>query len=233
MRKKEIEKNILIYYNDEKYLDYYLKIKRKEFQTVKILKDDQRSYVALISIDGQKMIYKEPKEKNNRIWQRFLSIFRGGESSREFINSEKIQEFGFLGAEPILAVEQYKKKMCVFSFFLMDYIESHHAAIEEADMVKKELDKIHSKGFLHGDSQLSNFMINENEVYLIDCKLTKNHWSFLGKMWEFLYLEKSCYRSLDSKYSETFIYKLLKKADRMIDNFNYKRKKIKKRLKGE
>lgn len=53
-------------------------------------------------------MYKHPIEKNSRKWQRFLSIFRGSESRREFQNIEKIREVGLNGAEPRLAVEKKK-----------------------------------------------------------------------------------------------------------------------------
>lgn len=91
---KEKLKNIFLYYKEKKDRKLYEKIESKEYKIIKILKNDQRSYVALINIEGENLIYKQPIEKNSRKWQRFLSIFRGSESRREFQNIEKINEVG-------------------------------------------------------------------------------------------------------------------------------------------
>ena len=82
--------NNYLYFEDEIGKKLYKAIESGDYKTVKVFKDDQRSYVALIEIDGENYVYKEPREKNRRGWQRFLSIFRGSESKREFQNIEKI-----------------------------------------------------------------------------------------------------------------------------------------------
>ena len=82
---------------------------------MKVLKNDQRSYVALIEIDGEKYVYKKPIEKNKRKWQRFLSIFRGSESKREYQNIKNITNAGFNGATPYFALEK-KKRIDMFRF---------------------------------------------------------------------------------------------------------------------
>ena len=37
----------------------------------------------------KKYVYKEPREKNKRKWQKFLNFFRGSESKREYYQMEK------------------------------------------------------------------------------------------------------------------------------------------------
>lgn len=235
MKNKKIEEGITAYFSEEKTLDLYEKISKKDFKVLKILKDDQRSYVALLEIAEKKLVYKEPREKNGNSWQRFLSIFRGGESSREFESSEKISEKGFLGAKPILAIEKLQGKKVIFSYFLMEYIDAHHAVLKDLEVVQRELSRIHEKGYLHKDSQLSNFMIFEDRIYLIDCKLSRNYWGIFGKMWEFLYLEKSCHSDVKVRYSDKTLYRILKRCDLLFDELNYLRKQIKRKLrfKGE
>lgn len=231
MKNRKIEESTMAYFNEEKAIELYGKISKKDFKILKILKDDQRSYVALLEIDGKRVVYKEPREKNSNSWQRFLSIFRRGESSREFESGEKIFRNGFLGAKPILAIEKFQGKKVVFSFFLMEYIDAHHALLKDLDLVQRELNKIHDKGYLHKDSQLPNFMILEDEIYLIDCKLSRNYWGIFGKIWEFIYLEKSCHSDVKLKYSDKFLYRFLKKYDQLSEKLNYYRKQIKRKLK--
>ena len=75
--KKVKRGNTYLYFNDEKSLEFFDIVENNRYKLLKVLKDDQRSYVALIEIQGKKYIYKRPIEKNSRKWQRFLSIFRG------------------------------------------------------------------------------------------------------------------------------------------------------------
>lgn len=205
--------NNYIYLDDEEKLRLYENIENKNYKIVKVLKDDQRSYVALIEIEKNRYIYKEPREKNRRKWQRFLSIFRGSESKREFENLKKISKLGFKSAIPYLAVEKKKGLICVDSYLILSFIDGKDGKVEDIDLISKELKKIHSKGYLHGDSHVANFMIKENDVYLIDTKFLYNIFGKFGESFEFIYLEESCYKPISYDKS-SFYYKgamLLKK----------------------
>lgn len=53
----------ILYYDEEKDIKLYDKIKNTCYNIERIFKNDQRSYVALIDIDGQKYVLKRPIEK--------------------------------------------------------------------------------------------------------------------------------------------------------------------------
>ncbi|WP_081982628.1 lipopolysaccharide core heptose(II) kinase RfaY [Cetobacterium sp. ZOR0034] len=186
------------------------RIKNNEFTILKVLKDDKRSHVLLIKVDEEQYVYKVPKEKNKRVWQRILSFFRGSESRREYSNCLRISELGFKGATPIMYWEKRVFGMCFDSFFISSYLEGKTATINELFFVKNELEKIHKKGYLHGDSQLDNFMILKDEVYLIDVKLIKNKYGKAGAAYEFIYLEESCHKEIDIYDKTSLSYKLAK-----------------------
>ena len=82
-----------IYYNQKDTVDFYTRIKGRDYTVLRTLKDDSRSLVEVIRINGKRYVLKVPKEKNRRKWQRFLSIFRGGESMRECKQLEKLMIF--------------------------------------------------------------------------------------------------------------------------------------------
>lgn len=164
----------------------------------KILKKDHRSYVFTFMYQNKLYVYKEPIEKNTRKWQRFLAIFRGGESKREFKQMQKINSLGFKTATPIF----YEK-----NFLVYEYVDGRKPFINENEinLVVEELKKIHSKGFLHGDSHLANFLItNKNEIYIIDSKFQKNKYGKFGEIFELMYLEKSLEKEIS--YDKTSIY---------------------------
>lgn len=209
-------------------IDFYRKIKDKNYQIVKSLKDDKRSKVDLIEIDNKKYVLKVPREKNRRKWQRFISIFRGGESIREFKQLEKLKNNGFNAPKPFLAVEKRKFKMTYDSYFVCEYIESQEGTVEDLDIIIECLNKIHKKGFLHGDSQLTNFLIKNNKVYLIDAKLLNNIYGKFGEMYEYIYLQESCPKDLkDYVDRDNFYFKIAKLLNSYLHFWGRVRKKIK------
>ena len=78
------------------------------------------------------------------------------------------------------------------SILVMKFLEGEDVREEEYKKVVEALDLIHSKGYLHGDSQIQNFMIKNGEIYSIDLRLQKNIYGAVGKMYEFIYLRESC-----------------------------------------
>lgn len=199
-----------IFCNSEVDFNLVNKIKREEFRVVKDLKNDERSKVVLIDIDGEKYIHKTPKEKNKRIWQRITSLIRGSESKREYENYLRIKKSGFKGPVPIMYWERKIFGVCVDSFLVSSYLSGKPATQKDLGIVEKELRKIHEKGYLHGDSQLSNFIVENNEIYLIDAKLMKNKYGKAGEVYEFIYLEESCHTDIDIYDKSTLSYKLAK-----------------------
>lgn len=204
------------------------KVLKKEYKLKRILKDNNRSGVFLIEIENEEYVYKIPYEKNRRVWQRFLSIFRGSESKREYKSSLKIKESGFNGIEVITYYEKKSFGVCVDSFLLMRFIKGREATISDIKLVSKELERIHRKGFLHGDSQLSNFKIDENKIYIIDAKFMRNIYGRFGERYEFIYLEESCYRDIDY-IKDDFYYRMAKRLSR----FRHWIGRVKKRIRGK
>ena len=70
-----------------------------------------------------------------------------------------------------------------------------------------ELKKIHSMGYLHGDSHLDNFLISDDKtVYIIDSKFQKNKYGKFGEIFEMMYLEDSLEIEIDYD-KKSFYYK--------------------------
>lgn len=189
---RRVSKTETIYYQEEKGFLLFEKIEKKEYRLLKILKDSHRSYVALVEIESKNYIYKEPREKNTRKWQRFLSLFRGSESRREGLHMQEIEKNGFLGPKFCYSYEKKALAMVLRSYLVYEYIEGREPKQEEADAVLRCLQEIHRKGFLHGDSQVSNFLIKEDKLYLIDATFSKNRYGSLGRAYEMYYFALSC-----------------------------------------
>ncbi len=172
----------------------------KKYNTIKILKDDKRSLVEIIEINEGKFVLKIPKEKNNRKWQRFVNIFRGSDSFRNYHTMDKLEEIGINSTKALFAAE-IRSPFVTDSFLIMELLEGEYIGSEDYQRVIKELSNIHSKGYLHGDSQIQNFMLKDDKIYSIDLRLQKNIYGNIGRMYEFIYLRESC-KEIDEYYDE-------------------------------
>ncbi|MFA6708567.1 MAG: lipopolysaccharide core heptose(II) kinase RfaY [Fusobacterium sp.] len=205
----------------------YNEFKNNNFKILKTLKDDNRSLVQLISIKNQLYILKVPKEKNKRKWQRFLSFFREGESKREFENLKKIKNLGFNSPRPFFSLEYKKYGMTLDSLLVSEYILGKESSLNDLEKVVDTLNKIHSYHFLHGDSQLTNFMVSNNQIFLIDSKFSKNIYGKFGAAYEFIYLEESCNKDLGNYCDKnTIFYKVAKFLNIYLHWWGNFRKKI-------
>jgi len=224
MKIKKIN-DITIYYKDEKFLKIIDDLENLKVE--KVFKDDNRSKVSLFTFEGEKLVFKVPREKNSRKWQRFLSVFRSSESYREFIQAEKIYKAGLLTYRPILAFEKRKYGFVVDSYFICEYLSGETGSIKHLELIKKELDKVHQSGYLHGDSQLVNFIIDKKHVYVIDSKFSKNKYGKFGEKYEYIYLEESCPK--DIEYEKNDIYY---RGAKSLNNFLHWWGKVRKNLKN-
>ncbi|WP_163470222.1 lipopolysaccharide core heptose(II) kinase RfaY [Fusobacterium sp. IOR10] len=194
-----------IFFNDFSKI-IYNEFKNNNFEILKTLKDDNRSLVQLISIKNQPYILKIPREKNKRKWQRLLSFFREGESKREFKNLKKIKTLGFNSPRPFFSLEYKKYGMTLDSLLVSEYIPGRESSLDDLEKVVNTLNKIHSYHFLHGDSQLTNFMVSNNEIFLIDSKFSRNIYGKFGAAYEFIYLEESCNKDLRNYYDKNNVF---------------------------
>lgn len=231
---KGIMKKKNIYFDELSSTKFFNPIEEKRIKVLKTLKSDHRSTVKLIELNGKTYVYKIPTEKNTRKWQRFLSIFRGGESQREFLCLEKILKNGIDTAKPYFACETKKFGMVVDSYLVMEYIDGREGNIDNIEIICDTLEKIHSKGFIHGDSQLSNFVISNGFCYIIDARFKKSIFGKFAQAYEFIYLETSCGQSIKKYYKRHGIYHVVARlVDYYLIFWGKVRAFVKSLLKGE
>jgi heptose II phosphotransferase len=104
---------------------------------------------------------------------------------------KKLKTLGIKSTEALLALEK-RTPLVVDSILLMKLLEGEEVKENKYNKVIEALGFIHSKGYLHGDSQIQNFMIKNEEIYSIDLRLQKNIYASIGRMYEYIYLRESC-----------------------------------------
>jgi serine/threonine protein kinase len=169
-----------------------------------------------------------------------LSIFRKSESYRNFKDTKKIINNNFFAPHPIIAVEKTGLLNSVKdSYFIMEYIDGYIPRKSDIGFVVEILNKIHTKGFLHGDSQTTNFIISNDskKVYILDAKFNKNIYGNFGKIYEFIYLEKNYtdfYKEPLNLYDKNnFYYKICKSIDNYFENYSKFKKKLKNLIRNQ
>ncbi len=223
--------NLKVCYKDQRYLEYLDRVLERNFNVLQVLKDTDRSYVLLIELNGEKLVYKEPREKNRRKWQRFVNFFRGSDSLRSLQSMERLEELGIPSTRGIMAIEKREGLFVTGSCILMDYLPGKKPSEEHYPKVIEVLDKIHSKGVLHGDSQLANFIEKDGEIYVIDNRPMKNIYGKIGRAYEYIYLEESCEEFAEylAELKSTWQYRVAK----VCNNYLHLWGKIRKTVKGK
>lgn len=146
----------------------------KQYVAKKTMKDSSHTYVALADIGEYKdIVFKEPRQRNNDAWQRFLSLFRPGSSRRAFDGHLAAQKTGTFCPTPILAAEYKKFGMVVDGFFIYYYQEGEKLNSEDATQLVNALLELHKHGHLHGDATNNNFLKHEGNIYFIDSLFQK------------------------------------------------------------
>lgn len=146
----------------------------KRYEPIKALKDNKHNFVMQVRTpDFPNVIIKEPRKRNKRRWEQIMTLFRPGEAVRVHASHLKLAELGFLCPTPLLAAEYRPRRMVTDSFLVYEYQEGRPAESKDAEAVARELQRFHGKGYTRGDPKAQNFLMDQDNVYFIDFKLSK------------------------------------------------------------
>jgi hypothetical protein len=171
----------------------YDMVTNNEYKVVNVLKDNDRSIVKRIEIDGLDLVLKIPLDKNRRPWIRFLTWFRLGEAFRNLTGMQLLDDLDILSTKPILAAQYKTFGMVTNAWLLYQYIDGKRC-FEQPDSyqgVVQTLQKMHSKNILHGDPQMRNFIKSGHDIYVIDSNPSKVTFIGFDFAYEWAYLRKS------------------------------------------
>jgi len=168
-------------------------IQNNHFKIKDLLKENQRSKVQRITVFEKDLVYKIPTEKNNRKWIRFMTWFRKGEAFKNITGMDTLWSKDIKTTVPIMAAEKRLFGMVTESWLLYEYLDGQ-SCLDQFDyhpMVIETLKEIHKKGLLHGDSQIRNFVISHDEIYVIDSNPKPTGIFGFDRAYEWAYLRKS------------------------------------------
>lgn len=161
-------KELNIYYYEKEFLDLALKVIDGNYSTCQILKDTKRNYVSVIEIDGKKYVYKEPRNEFRIPQRQFTTFFKKGEALTTLVNINKLINMGFKEfVKPLVAVNKRHYGFIVSSFFLMEYAKGEDNR-KNLDMIVEKMKEIHKLGYYHGDFNPGNFLVENEQIHILD-----------------------------------------------------------------
>ena len=144
-----------------------------DYQEVEVFKDDRQTYSALILLDGNSYVLKIPRDRNNRLWQRLLSLFRASEAVRHYRSMVRLRELGLSGPEPVVAIEQRRWGAVIDSCLLYRFSKGRKATRDDARLILPHVLALHEAGYLRNDPHAKNYLIDDEDVIFIDFRLKR------------------------------------------------------------
>ena len=131
---------------------------------------DARNQVRLFTVDGMKLAVK--RFKKPMLHQRLdYTVFRPSKAKRAYLYGMKLLELGISTPTPIAYIETFSKGLFCQGYLVTEYCGDPDARIlrEEpkghddlVEAIAKYLVNCHEKGFIHGDTNLTNFLYRKD-----------------------------------------------------------------------
>ena len=153
--------------------------------------DPRRSQVRLLDTPSGKLLVKQPIDKDRRLWIRFLTLFRDSEAMASLRSMQILQAHGIGTNTPLLCVEEIRFGMTVRSWMLYTYLAGEPVTQQDSAAIFELVKRIHAIGYLHGDTQLRNFLKRDGEILTIDCKLKPRLWGRISEQLEFIRIARA------------------------------------------
>jgi len=215
--KEKKYKKFKIYYFEDFELSLGEKIINKEFKVIKTFKDTKRNYVALISIDDKKYVLKEPRNEFRLLQRKIMTLFKLGEAAttlknlRHHIEKLDIKEY----VTPYVAIIKRKFGMITYSSLLMEYCDGESVGIfldYRHDIYRGEIIEIckilHSLGIYHGDMNVWNFYLDDNQLKILDTQGKKMIFGNYRAHYDMITFISEHYLKVTYPYKKNFYYYL-------------------------
>lgn len=143
----------------------------QQFEKEGIIIYDSRNTVGVFKVGDERMVVK--RFRRSRLHQRFdYTFIRPSKAKRAYTYALKLQELNISTPEPIACIEEYH-----WGLFYRGYLVSAFCGDPDTRLLRDEweehddlinalahfLVEMHEKGFMHGDTNLSNFLYKEDK----------------------------------------------------------------------
>ncbi|EFS21313.1 hypothetical protein FSBG_00810 [Fusobacterium gonidiaformans 3-1-5R] len=188
---KSIKYQSYTIYGTEEYLELGKCILKNQYEILEVYKDDNRSYVAKIRLNGKIYVLKSPRSEIRLIQRKWKTFWNKGEALTTLYNVFSLKQKKFNNIAAVYLAIVRKHFLIQESFLLMEYIEGevfNHP--ERLDDFMKIVNKLHSLGRYHGDLNTSNVVLTKKGLYLIDTQAKKDIFGHFKRAYDILILSE-------------------------------------------
>lgn len=233
--KKNEYKEFTLYYYKDKFLDVGKKIIDKKYTEEKILKNTKRNFVAIISVNTEKYVLKEPRNEYIIPQRKLMTLFKDGEALTTLKNLNWLVQQGLdCFVKPYLAIVKRKNGMICYSALLMECINGTENR-KYMEKIVQLMIEIHNYGIYHGDFNPGNFLIENNKIRVIDTQGKKMKFFNYRAHYDMLTMKLDSYNEMVYPYKKGIMYYfvlIIKKLKKMKFVEKIKKKKKELREKG-
>ena len=163
--------------------------------TTQILRKHHRSFVEKKQLNNVEYVVKQPNNKNNSKWNSFTTLYRDSEVLRDLKSQFLLDEIGIQTVVPVAALEKRKFGMVIDSKILYCYKVGSEITEQHYPKMLEIMNILHTNGYLHDDPHTKNFLQEQDNVFVIDCKPKKNCFFEIGITHNYISLARRCENS--------------------------------------
>lgn len=157
----------------------------------RILRDDQRSFVGLLSIGGESIVAKSPLEKDRRAWSRLVSLGRESHAFRSLRALAALETAGVPAAHGLLALERRRRGVVVESWLFTRWVDGEPCGAADVPDAIALLGRMHAAGWVHGDAHIQNFIRGPRGVLVLDPGPHPKRWGRVSEAYDLILLRNS------------------------------------------
>ena len=141
-------------------------------------KDNRRNFIGRALFEGDDLVVKVPRARNQGWYQRMRTWWQPGEAARRYESMRRLEALGLSGTPALLMAEKRCAGMIVDSFFAYRYVDGRLAGPGDERVLCHVVARLHKAGYVRRDCKPSNFVIAEGsgEACFIDFRLTRPRW---------------------------------------------------------
>lgn len=159
--------------------------------STEVFRDDYRSFVGLIEVEGRRVVVKSPRLKNRSRWIRWTTLFRRGEAVDTIANLWRARSHGAPVADPVFAMEKRVAGKVVDSWMAYFYMDGRRCEPSNYPALVNALQHLHELGWVHGDPHFDNFVWDGERVWILDCRPHRPTFGAISRAYDFVLLRNS------------------------------------------
>lgn len=166
---------VLVKKDGEKYIDIFKDFLSYNLQVLKVFRNIKDTKVLLINTEYGKYVLKVFSPRGKSAERFFKSLVKGDYYEKLFCQTDRVRRAGFEALNDFYLLAEIKTLRYVKTYvMLIEYIEGielvdmPEISAEVKEKIKHSISSLHQHGMVSGDPHKGNFILQGNEIRIID-----------------------------------------------------------------